>query len=945
MGGRLPEGLFGTRTLGIDLRAYQRRVLATLEAKRAAGDRRLHLVAPPGSGKTLLGLALAEAIGEPAVVLCPNTTIQAQWPEKAERFLVELDDLAERLREAPPLAVSTALDTPAPITVLTYQLLTAQAELPAEARPLPRLAARGVRTLVLDECHHLTGRWADEVLDFLDAWPDTTVIGLTATPPVDRSRQALGRYLAIVGEVDEQIPLPAVVRDGLLAPFQDLARFVVPTAEEAALVRDEFAGFAALLDELEAPPEGLDSLSLWVEQRLLAPRWKGRARKDFLDLWLEAPHYAAALVRYVRHRGLTLPGGIIDPDEVPQPAGLEDFALVVEDYVDEHLRSEAAAGEARRALATRAEKVLEAHGFVRERGHWVRRSSPTGRVLASSAARLSAMREILVEEAEVLGDELRALVLTDFVHSDGHRGVATDGGGGPGGALAAFHTLLGDPRTDLLDPILVTGDRILADDELDQILLEEGQRYLDDRGLRATLRLRDEGGHYAVVGDGPDWGTRTYVSLVTDLLRRGRTRCVVGTRALLGEGWDCEPLNTLVDLTEVAAFVSVNQIRGRTLRLDPNEPMKTANNWDVVTLLAGVPGGEEDLERFLRKHKHFYGPTDDGDLEKGAGHVHPAFSHLSRDDLHTHIDTVNEDLRAAGRDRMRAFEVWRVGEAYRDEEVQALELAPVERPEERSAGRSSGRGRAPVEPEVVTIDPALCAQPFPWRFKKTAGVATGLGLVALLATLGAAFQEGEWLFAVLAGLVALASPWLPLVVRHADARRAVRRAVRPLRLAEWLAAVGDVLRDALVRSEILSPTSRVVLGNRSDGSRRLSLEGGSVADSERFAEALRELLGPYEEHRYVLLTKRPTPPRRLRDARRWQPSRDAEPLMTFPIPAVLGRHREHADALAKAWSERLGPAEALYVRARETREERLPLLLPLLEQRPRLRRFVKKLWR
>ena len=39
-----------------------------------------HIVAPPGSGKTLLGVELIRRVGKRALVLAPNQAIQQQWP-------------------------------------------------------------------------------------------------------------------------------------------------------------------------------------------------------------------------------------------------------------------------------------------------------------------------------------------------------------------------------------------------------------------------------------------------------------------------------------------------------------------------------------------------------------------------------------------------------------------------------------------------------------------------------------------------------------------------------------------------------------------------------------------------------------------------------------------------------------------------------------------------
>src|SRR5439155_11242008 len=77
------------------------------------------------------------------------------------------------------------------------------------------------------------------------------------------------------------------------------------------------------------------------------------------------------------------------------------------------------------------------------------------------------------------------------------------------------------------------------------------------------------------------WNTRSWVSSAGRALAEGTTQVMVSTRGLLGEGWDEPSLNVVIDLTTVAADVSVRQLRGRALRLDPRDPEKLASNWDV----------------------------------------------------------------------------------------------------------------------------------------------------------------------------------------------------------------------------------------------------------------------------------------------------------------------------------------------------------------------------
>lgn len=67
-------------------RLYQRAILSTFDARDPA-ESMFHVVAPPGSGKTVVGIELARRIGRPAVAFAPTTTIQQQWKDRFSLFL------------------------------------------------------------------------------------------------------------------------------------------------------------------------------------------------------------------------------------------------------------------------------------------------------------------------------------------------------------------------------------------------------------------------------------------------------------------------------------------------------------------------------------------------------------------------------------------------------------------------------------------------------------------------------------------------------------------------------------------------------------------------------------------------------------------------------------------------------------------------------------------
>ena len=285
------------------LRPSQRDVAKIAREQLERGERRLHIVAPPGSGKTVVGLYLwAECVRQPALVLSPNSAIQAQWAARTSLF---------KRRDEADLSpdISTSSKEPGLLTSLTYQSVTMpagvseelderaielwidvllennQAEsykageiwigdlrkhnpdyysqrlghyrkkirdddavsgraieaLHASARAtLERLRDVKVGLLILDECHHLMGHWGRVLAEVEEFFGNPVIVGLTATPP-DRAGKKpfdIERYDRFFGAIDYEVPVPAVVKDGFLAPYQDLAYFVrrhrtnLPTSPE-----------------------------------------------------------------------------------------------------------------------------------------------------------------------------------------------------------------------------------------------------------------------------------------------------------------------------------------------------------------------------------------------------------------------------------------------------------------------------------------------------------------------------------------------------------------------------------------------------------------------------------------------------------------------------------------------------------------------------------------
>ena len=889
---------------GGELRPSQREVVEIARRTLAAGRRRLHVVAPPGSGKTVLGLYLwAQCVRRPALVLSPNSAIQAQWAGKTGLF--ELAAAGEGI-------VSTDPKAPALLTSLTYQAVTlprrggadidrealdlwqdvlvekGQAKDPAEAKTwiedlqrhnpsyydkrlsvyrkdvrdamatggealktlhtsavanLKRLRDHGIGLIIFDECHHLMGHWGRVLAEAHGLLEEPAVVGLTATPPDPKGHQPVDveRYEAFFGPVDYEVPVPAVVKDGFLAPYQDLAYFVRPTGAELAFIARADDELHELVDELCAPPRdeetgepSVEPLTSWLLRVLSTRKLPTGTMRSWTTFEQRDPDFANAARLFLMARRIPLPEGVPEP-ELDVPAGdVPEMAVLVpvlDRYVRHRLRRSGEAAD--HAFADRVIRRMRMLGVqITETGSQAC-ASPVGRVMAYSRSKMAALVPILRAEREALGDAIRAVVVTDYEKTS----VVSAEVGNPldeeaGGAVAAFRALLSDPETDALDPVLVTGSTVLVDDDLARLFDERAKVWLREGGYQVELVFSEEEGFHVLTGRGADWCPRVYVALITELFQKGVTRCLVGTRGLLGEGWDAEKVNVLIDLTAVTTSTSVRQLRGRSIRLDPDDPAKLANNWDVVCVAPEFSKGFDDYLRFIAKHRTVFGVTDDGAIEKGVGHVHAAFTELKPEGIEGSMGVLNADMveRIRRRDEFRGL--WRIGQPYSPDPVHALEA------------KTLGGGGGGFPPFATSTDP--------W---------TGSSLTL---------------------------------------------------------AIGEAVLGALRATQLIRGKCQVVTGERAGGYVRVFLKDASEEDSALFTRSVAEALGPLHRPRYVI-------PRYVeyredswlsrilpRVLGRYFEKKRREMAMLHAVPSALAKHKNLVAVYEHWWNQHVSPGEAVY---------------------------------
>lgn len=211
------------------------------------------------------------------------------------------------------------------------------------------------------------------------------------------------------------------------------------------------------------------------------------------------------------------------------------------------------------------------------------------RILAYSKSKALAVQEILDTEYGYLDDRLRALVITDFekmsaTSSKSLIRLKEIMNAESGGAAGVFKELLAGANLNKscinYPPCLVTGSVLMVDSRIRDQYLQAACDYLKERELEITLETEsDENyGYTRIFSSSGQWTAKLYVALATELFARGISKCMIGTRGIFGEGWDCQELNTIIDLTTSTSSVAVNQLRGRGIRLNTVDSLARAQS-------------------------------------------------------------------------------------------------------------------------------------------------------------------------------------------------------------------------------------------------------------------------------------------------------------------------------------------------------------------------------
>ncbi len=147
------------------------------------------IVAPPGSGKTVIGLSIVAKKQQPALIIVHRKQLLVQWIERIQSFLKIPKHRIGRVEGG-------KYELGEEITVAMIQSL--------QSNGLPDNIYKSFGTVIVDECHHLPAKTFSKVINQFHSY---FLYGLTATPI--RKNKDENLIFIYIGDIIHEIVIPS----------------------------------------------------------------------------------------------------------------------------------------------------------------------------------------------------------------------------------------------------------------------------------------------------------------------------------------------------------------------------------------------------------------------------------------------------------------------------------------------------------------------------------------------------------------------------------------------------------------------------------------------------------------------------------------------------------------------------------------------------------------
>ena len=868
-------------------RQYQQRVLDKSES--FMDDGKIHLVAAPGSGKTTLGIEFIRRFGNPTLILVPTVTIRQQWVDRIKQAFLSNANQAEQL-------ISQDLKRPKMITVATYQALhsamnqvvgdgliedtddTAQQEhfnfQDFDIRKT--FEDKDLGTLCLDECHHLRNEWWKSLEIFRKSFPKIKMISLTATPPYEGEPALWERYISMCGEIDEEITVPELVKEGTLCPHQDYVYFAFPTKEERTQ-----------LDQFEKQKLNfLTKLSTDINFSNTIQSSPALSNQISDDELLANPKYLSAILIFLRSKELPFPQRfqeLLAAKALPTFT-LEWFETLLNGIIFQVPNWFGFTEEALNQLKS----DLKANGLIERNQVKLIRNKKQDVLLNQSLGKLNAVRDIFKAEYQALGSNLRQLVLTDFIRKDFQIHLGDNNAEfAQLGVLSYFESIRREiiKQSWSVPMAILTGSLVIlptsAKESLEALIPKDRLSYdtIGKLNKNDYLKVNVSGSHHDLV------------TALTQLFQDGYIQVIIGTKSLLGEGWDAPCVNSLILASFVGSFMLSNQMRGRAIRVWPDNPNKTSNIWHLVSINLSpkkwfeIQNAEEKYDETLELQ--LYALSPDLDL----------LDRRMTQFLGLHYTELTIE---SGIDRLELNQI-----TFSQKGLEKLNQNAITLSQKRQELKDRWQEALPLNEEMevaneVEVDKQFLPLAYLNDWMKAFLIFQAFAATYFIIDVARYFIVGKpfvhSLPILLLALLLLAVFWGRYFIYRSPYKR--------------LETFGKAIHQALLDSgqiETEESAPRVVKDSKQAIYNAIYLKGASMREKEIFAQALTEFFAPIENQRYILKSCH-----KVKDQTEF-----------FAVPSMFEKRKADAESFLRHIQKRVGKYNLIYTRSVQGR----PILL------------------
>ena len=524
-------------------------------------------------------------------------------------------------------------------------------------------------------------------------------------------------------------------------------------------------------------------------------------------------------------------------------------------FLDEAIKS----GE---EISEELKAILSKEALIEKRKVRLASNDKINKMLVSSTGKLGSINKIVASEYANLGDSLRMLILTDYIKKDMLKLVGTDEEIHALGTVPVFESIrrtAPDAKVAVLSGTLV----ILPDSAV-----ETAQEIAYNEGVPCRIKKLENTNHTEIIFSGSN---KNKVSIITKAFQLGVINVLIGTKSLLGEGWDSPNINSLILASFVGSFMLSNQMRGRAIRIDKKNPEKVSNIWHLVTVEPDSKDEiiSDDFETMKRRFACFQAPA------------------------------YNSDVIESGTDRIDILKAPYDANGLESINNQMLSLAAARNV---MSGRWNGAVKGKARPEVeevseipAEVQPASAVH----KNKIYAIVLAVLIVLAIIIIATSGFFGGllGFIIAAVCGVLLIKSA--SVVMKNSSPEKTVSNISNAI--LRTLKEIGEIESRGATVSVKKSEKKNTV---------NCSLSKATVREKNVFAKAVSELLSPIDDPRYLLIGTKGISKLTSRNY-----------VQSYACPSVIAVNKETAEILAKNLKSAGGKFELVFTRNENGRKE------------------------